>query len=601
MSAVRISGVWSYFAACLFIADPAADDTVLSSAFSEKRGMEVKMHQALYRKYRPQTFDDVCGQEHITSVLKYEAANGRVSHAYLFCGSRGTGKTSCAKILAKAVNCENPHDGDPCGECAACRAIDSGAATDVIEMDAASNNGVDNIRELRDDIAYTPSMLKKRVYIIDEVHMLSVSAFNALLKTLEEPPEYVVFILATTELHKLPATIISRCQRFDFRRISNDAIVSRLSYIADCEGIRFEPDALSRIAKAAAGGMRDAVSLLELCAGGAADVNEDRVADVLGLSGYDMMKRFADAVAGKSVSGLIDMIEEVQSSSKDITVFWQEVISFWRDMMIMKVSSDPQKYLDLTDSESTVLKSCADRFSVNMLTNQSSVLDSAMKDMLRSPQTKTVIAEFASLRLTAPELDSTTDAMLARISELEDRVALLESDAVQVGAAGAEASLTLKKTSAGDTAVQKDGENTLSNGAYPAKEESASRSENVGSTAEHPESAEPESALEKNETRTDGGFEPVRDIQAVIDKLGAGADMYRSFLNEAEVSVNADSGILRISSHNAFAANILGTEQSKSLISKAALLAKVTDTLPTVEINIIRENTKKSSDDDIFG
>ena len=468
-------------------------------------------------------------------------------------------------------------------------------------MDAASNNGVDNIRELRDDIAYTPSMLKKRVYIIDEVHMLSVSAFNALLKTLEEPPEYVVFILATTELHKLPATIISRCQRFDFRRISNDAIVSRLSYIADSEGIRFETDALSRIAKAAAGGMRDAVSLLELCAGGAADVNEDRVADVLGLSGYDMMKRFADAVAGKSVSGLIDMIEEVQSSSKDITVFWQEVISFWRDMMIMKVSSDPQKYLDLTDSESTVLKSCADRFSVNMLTNQSSVLDSAMKDMLRSPQTKTVIAEFASLRLTAPELDSTTDAMLARISELEDRVALLESDAVQVGTAGAEASLTLKKTSAGDTAVQKDGENTLSNVAYPAKEESASRSENVGSTAEHPESAEPESAPEKNEARTDGGFEPVRDIQAVIDKLGAGADMYRSFLNEAEVSVNADSGILRISSHNAFAANILGTEQSKSLISKAALLAKVTDTLPTVEINIIRKNTKKSSDDDIFG
>ena len=190
------------------------------------------MHQALYRKWRPQTFDEVYGQEHITSVLRYEAEHNAFSHAYLFCGSRGTGKTTCAKILAKVVNCEHPVDGNPCGVCEACRLIDSGAATDVLEMDAASNNGVDNIRDIRDEVVYSPSSLRYRVYIIDEVHMLSVSAFNALLKTLEEPPEHVVFILATTELHKLPATIISRCQRFDFRRISTDVLMERLNLIA---------------------------------------------------------------------------------------------------------------------------------------------------------------------------------------------------------------------------------------------------------------------------------------------------------------------------------------------------------------------------------
>ncbi|MBQ2307946.1 MAG: DNA polymerase III subunit gamma/tau, partial [Clostridia bacterium] len=225
------------------------------------------MHQALYRKWRPQTFDDVCGQEHVTSILKYETENNKFSHAYLFCGSRGTGKTTCAKILAKAVNCEASVNGSPCNKCASCLAIDAGTATDVLEMDAASNNGVDNIRDIRDEVVYTPSALKYRVYIVDEVHMLSGSAFNALLKTLEEPPSHAVFILATTELHKLPSTIVSRCQRYDFRRIATDTLVKRLSHIADSEGISYDSDALRIIAKMAQGGMRDAISLLELCAG----------------------------------------------------------------------------------------------------------------------------------------------------------------------------------------------------------------------------------------------------------------------------------------------------------------------------------------------
>ncbi|MBO5879049.1 MAG: DNA polymerase III subunit gamma/tau, partial [Clostridia bacterium] len=239
-------------------------------------------YKALYRKWRPVDFDDVCGQERITDILKYEVANDKVSHAYLFCGSRGTGKTSCAKILAKAINCENSVNGNPCNKCEACRSIDSAIATDVIEMDAASNNGVDNVRNLKDEISFTPALLKYRVYIIDEVHMMSGAAFNALLKTLEEPPQYVVFILATTEFHKLPTTIVSRCQRFDFRRISSDIIVSRLMKIAKSEEIDLGEDGARLIARAARGGMRDAVSLLELCAGSKVHIDADFVATSLG-------------------------------------------------------------------------------------------------------------------------------------------------------------------------------------------------------------------------------------------------------------------------------------------------------------------------------
>ena len=288
------------------------------------------MYQALYRKYRPSVFSDVCGQEHITSVLRYETESGRVSHAYLFCGSRGTGKTTCAKILAKAVNCENLRNGEPCGVCESCRAIDAGSAPDVLEMDAASNNGVDYIRDLRDTVAYTPAMLKKRVYIIDEVHMLSTSAFNALLKTLEEPPEYVVFILATTELHKLPSTIISRCQRFDFRRIPLQVLSDRLMYIADKEKIHLDPAAAQQIAKQAQGGMRDAISLFELCGGGGADVTLSRVEEVLGLSSYDFLRSVALALAKGDMQSLFGMIDSVCTSSKDIAVFWQELTSMPR-------------------------------------------------------------------------------------------------------------------------------------------------------------------------------------------------------------------------------------------------------------------------------
>ena len=318
------------------------------------------MHQTLYRKYRPRTFDGeggVVGQEQVASVLQYEAAHDRLSHAYLFCGPRGTGKTSCAKILAKAINCEHPVNGNPCGTCFACQSIDAGTAPDVTEMDAASNNGVDTIRDLKEEISFTPAALKKRVYIVDEVHMLSASAFNALLKTLEEPPEHVVFILATTELHKLPATIVSRCQRFEFRRIRFDVIADRLLWIAEKEGLKLDPEAARTIAKQAQGCMRDAISLFELTSSGGFDVTPERVADVLGLAGIQTQYKTAVAVARNDASAIFSIVASVDASAKDMTVYWTELLGFWRDMLVIRSLPEEERvrYLDYTEPELKLL------------------------------------------------------------------------------------------------------------------------------------------------------------------------------------------------------------------------------------------------------
>ncbi len=381
------------------------------------------MHQALYRKWRPRTFDEVCGQDHITSILKYEVANSKFSHAYLFCGSRGTGKTSCAKILAKAVNCLSPENGNPCGKCAACLAIDSGAATDVLEMDAASNNGVDNIRDIRDEVVYSPSNLKYRVYIIDEVHMLSPSAFNALLKTLEEPPEHVVFILATTELHKLPATIISRCQRFDFRRITTEILKNHLLDIARAENIKITESAATILAKHAQGGMRDAISLLDLCAGSRRLIDDALVSETVGLGGRERLIDVVRAIAKKDYEEIFEAIDETVRSSRDITVFWQELISLYRDLLIVKNSKDPARYLDLTDSETENLTSVAKLFSAELLTYHTELLSDALLTMMKANAVRRIIAELTLVRMCDARLSTTQDSMLARISALESAVA----------------------------------------------------------------------------------------------------------------------------------------------------------------------------------
>lgn len=381
------------------------------------------MHQALYRKWRPQTFDDVCGQEHITSILKYEIANGKFSHAYLFCGSRGTGKTTCAKILAKAVNCLSPVNGSPCNKCASCLSIDSGAATDVLEMDAASNNGVDNIRDIRDEVVYMPTALKYRVYIVDEVHMLSGSAFNALLKTLEEPPSHVVFILATTELHKLPATIISRCQRFDFRRISTQALIERLAYISENESIEYEPEALRVIAKAAQGGMRDAISLLELCAGTQNKLTVATVNSTLGSGGRKNTENIVRAIARGNYDAIFSAVAEVVASSKDIAVFWQELLSYYRDMLVMKTASSADKYLDLTENEAEQLKRSCELFTKPTMLWHCRILDDALYAMQKAGVAKRIVAEMALVKMCDGMLDTSPDALLSRISRLENAVA----------------------------------------------------------------------------------------------------------------------------------------------------------------------------------
>lgn len=373
------------------------------------------MYQALYRKWRPATFDDVYGQEHITSILKNEVESGKLSHAYLFCGPRGTGKTTCAKIISKAANCEHPVGGNPCGKCHSCISIADGTATDVVEMDAASNNGVDNIRDLRDSVVYTPADLKYRVYIIDEVHMLSPSAFNALLKTLEEPPSHVIFILATTELQKIPATVLSRCQRFDFRRVAPSAIISRMKTVCEGEGIKADEGSLELIARLSQGGFRDALNMLEYCAGGGHEITLKNSIALLGASPIELLSGICDEIAEKDISGALEKLDEVYSSSRDIAVFWRELISFCRDMLLYVATRGKYSCESLTAHS-------AEHFTVAQLLNILKVFTSAEGDMTRLPSGAKLYAEMALVRVCDPSLDGDMSSVLARISALEDRL-----------------------------------------------------------------------------------------------------------------------------------------------------------------------------------
>lgn len=390
------------------------------------------MYRALYRKWRPVDFDDVWGQDQVTGILKYEVATGKLSHAYLFCGSRGTGKTSSAKILAKAVNCLSPRDGNPCNECAACRSIDAGTATDVIEMDAASNTGVDDVRDIRDEIVFTPAELKYRVYIIDEVHMMTGSAFNALLKTLEEPPSHVIFILATTELHKLPATIISRCQRFDFRRISTDVLSRRLMHIAKNEGIELTDGGARMLSRLAVGGMRDAISLFELCAGMKEKIDEALVAEVCGGGDRTLSYALIEAIAHRDYETIYGTIRDLVMSSRDLTVFWRDLIDGYRDMMVAKTAQNAAEYLDLTDAETERLRTLAGGFTLEQLIYHSRVLEDALARMQRPGAPRRATAELALIRLCEPKLSGNDESLLARLGELESKLVLLQGGALAV-------------------------------------------------------------------------------------------------------------------------------------------------------------------------
>ncbi len=514
------------------------------------------MHQALYRKWRPRDFDDVCGQDHVTSILKNEIETGRINHAYLFCGSRGTGKTSCAKILAKAVNCLDYKNGKVCGKCPACLSADDGTAADIIEMDAASNNGVSNIRDIRDEVSYLPAELKYRVYIIDEVHMLSTSAFNALLKTLEEPPSHVIFILATTELQKLPSTIISRCQRFDFKRITSSVIADRLEYIAKNEGFELEREAAFLLAAIAQGGMRDAISLLELCANGAGGklVDEKTVAELVGVGDRDAVEKTAYAVAERDFKTVFEITTKIYMSSRDMSVYWQALTSLYRDMLVIKSTPNAMDYLDLSEGRFEALKVLSDKFTMETILYHTKILDETFVSMQRTSADKRLLAQCALVRMCDEKLSVSTDALNVRIAALER---ILE---------GADAgTIAIEKNQKKQTQAQTKPESEPKPRKYePAPEPPVI---NMKNNEDKPKAEPaPVSAQNPDQAREKRRLKPVAYFAEAIRSFGAMYPLESAFLETAGAYAE-DNGAIRIRVESDIAVMMLtGSEVFDSLL-----------------------------------
>lgn len=380
-------------------------------------------YTALYRKFRPDNFKDVKGQDHIVTTLKNQIEADRLGHAYLFCGTRGTGKTSIAKLFAKAVNCENPVDGSPCGTCTSCRTIAAGASMNVIEIDAASNNGVDNIREIVDEVSYSPAEGKYKVYIIDEVHMLSIGAFNALLKTLEEPPSYVIFILATTEVHKIPITILSRCQRYDFKRITIDTIAGRLQELMTAENIQVEEKALRFVAKMADGSMRDALSLLDQCIAFhfGQQLTYEKVLDVLGAVDTEVFGRLLRLVMERNVSGCIKLLEEVVMQGRELTQFVTDFSWYLRNLLLVKTSDNMEEMLDFSQDNLKRLRQEAQDMDMDTIFRYIRIFSELAAQMKYAVQ-KRILIEIALIKLCRPQMETSQDSLLDRIRSLEEKL-----------------------------------------------------------------------------------------------------------------------------------------------------------------------------------
>ncbi len=503
------------------------------------------MYQTLYRKWRPKVFSDVCGQEHITSILSYQVAHDKTSHAYLFCGSRGTGKTTCAKILAKALNCENPQDGNPCGVCDACKGIESGQIVDVVEMDAASNRRIDDIREIREDVAFAPTELKKRVFIIDEVHMLTTEAFNALLKTLEEPPAHIVFILATTELQKIPATILSRCQRYDFHRIEASVIVNRLRQISTAENIEIEDDALYLIAKTAKGGMRDAIGMLELCSANAsqAKLTAKEAAALIGVTDTETLQALIAAIGKRDYRAILQTTDAVYRDSKDISAFWLSLAEMYRDLMILRTVPDPDRLFDLPEKTLQALRALANEFTPETLMYHSHVIDRTLSAVQRTPEAARIIVESALLRMCEPKLDTSNEALLSRISALEEALILGKSSSRP--APIPDESRVQTNPAAPDT-----------DDLPPAMPADGAR---IGDTAA---SVPPADSLKQTDRTAQEGtssYVPFAAWSDVAEQLCAADRMYGSFAGALKAFENTADGTFLLLTDNAFTYKLLNT------------------------------------------
>lgn len=397
-------------------------------------------YTALYRKFRPGRFEDVKGQEHIVTTLQNQIKADRIGHAYLFCGTRGTGKTSIAKIFARAVNCEHPVEGSPCGECTSCKTIAAGASMNVIEIDAASNNGVDNIREIVEEVSYSPAEGRFKVYIIDEVHMLSIGAFNALLKTLEDPPSYVVFILATTEVHKLPITILSRCQRYDFRRISIETIAGRLRELMDSEQVQVEEKALRYIAKTADGSMRDALSLLDQCIAFhfGQELTYDKALDVLGAVDTEVFSRLLRFCIAQDVTGCIGLLEEIVMQGRELTQFVTDFTWYLRNLLLLKSADDIEDIIDVSSDNLRLLKEEAGMLETETLMRYIRIFSELSGQIKYAPQ-KRIVIEIALIKLCRPDMEQDLGSVTERVRVIEKQ---LENGVVAVAAAGTAESVT---------------------------------------------------------------------------------------------------------------------------------------------------------------
>lgn len=412
-------------------------------------------YMALYRKWRPDTFEEVKGQDHVVTTLKNQIINNRIGHAFLFCGTRGTGKTSIAKLFAKAVNCEHPINGSPCNECVACRAIADGSSMNVIEIDAASNNGVDNIRQIREEVQYSPSEGKYKVYIIDEVHMLTQGAFNALLKTLEEPPAYVIFILATTESHKIPITISSRCQKYEFRRISVETISDRLMELLGREQIEAEKKAVDYIAKAADGSMRDALSILDQCIAFniGKELTYENVLDTIGAVDIDVFARLLDCVIKLDVVGAIDLVDEVVWQGRELSRFVSEFTWFLRNVLLVKVSPEADQKLDMSAENLERLRQLAAQIDTDALIRYINIFSDTSANIKYAVQ-KRIVLELAVIKLCKPEMETDYSALLDRVRVLEQKLESGAAGSVVAGNNGIGSSVSEGVTASAGATVQ---------------------------------------------------------------------------------------------------------------------------------------------------